>query len=203
MTSSTRGRGRDAGADAPPGESAPRQRILEAALDIVEAEGIAALTQPKVAKAAGLRQSHITYYFPRKADLVVGLLEASHARTHRGPGKPRGDVFAFLSGLMFDRERMLFFLGVLMAVSDDAELRDIFRAHADGLAATIAADFGVAADDPALLAFVDELRGAGLRRLIAAEGPLPDVPAMAARHGLRAERAARPLRRGSSRAKAR
>ena len=39
-----------------------------------------ALTQPKIAKALGLRQSHLTYYFPRKADLFAALLDASHDR---------------------------------------------------------------------------------------------------------------------------
>jgi AcrR family transcriptional regulator len=187
VTSKMRGKGGGAGAGAPQGEPGPRQRILDAALDIVEAEGIAALTQPKVAKAVGLRQSHITYYFPRKADLVIGLLEASHGRAGRGRGARPGDVFALLSGLMFDRQRMLFFLGILMAVSDDAELREIFRAHADGLVGNLAGAFGVAPDDPALIAFVDELRGAGIRRLITKDSTTPDIAAIAARHGLRLE----------------
>jgi AcrR family transcriptional regulator len=168
-------------------QGGPRRRILDAALDIVEAEGIAALTQPKVAKAAGLRQSHITYYFPRKADLVVALLEASHLRAAEGGSRSdrSGDVFSTLSGLMFDRRRMLFFLGILMAVSDDAALGEIFRAHADGLAAQVSGVFGVPPDDPALMAFIDELRGAGLRLLIAGSAATPDVAAIAARHGLR------------------
>jgi AcrR family transcriptional regulator len=198
-----RGEGTTAGVEAPGGDGGPRRRILDAALDIVETEGIAALTQPKVAKAAGLRQSHLTYYFPRKADLVIALLEASHGRAERRPDRSSGDVFALLAGLMFERERMVFFLGILMAVSDDPELRDNFRAHADGLAAEIAGDFGVAPDDPALAAFIDELRGAGLRRLIVGDSPVPDIAAMAARHGLRTVRAARPLGRGASRAKKR
>lgn len=170
-------------------EGGPRRRILDAALDIVEAEGIASLTQPKVAKAAGLRQSHITYYFPRKADLVVALLEASHLRAEEGGARTSRsrDVFSTLSGLMFDRRRMLFFLGILMAVSDDAELREIFRAHADGLARQVSAAFGVLPDDPALVGFIDELRGAGLRLLITADAARPDMAAIAARHGLRSQ----------------
>lgn len=178
-------------------EVGPRRRILDAALDIVEAEGIANLTQPKVAKAAGLRQSHITYYFPRKADLVIALLEASHLRAAEGGGRSNrsGDVFAMLSGLMFDRRRMLFFLGILMAVSDDAELREIFRAHADGLAGQVSGAFGVAPDDPALVAFIDELRGVGLRLLITGDAAGPDIAAIAARHGLRSRPSGAPVAR--------
>lgn len=48
-------------------------RIMDAALDLLRGEGMLALTQPRVAKAAGLRQSHITYYFPTRSDLVAAV----------------------------------------------------------------------------------------------------------------------------------
>ena len=62
-------------------EISTRQRILDAAIRIARKSGIKALTQPRVAAAAGVRQSHLTYYFPRKADLLAAVLEASH---HQG-----------------------------------------------------------------------------------------------------------------------
>lgn len=163
-----------------------RRHILDTALDLVEADGILALTQPKVAKAAGLRQSHITYYFPRKADLVVALLEASHERAAAAPdGKPGPD--GIVSGLMFDRDRMLFFLGILLAAAGEPELRAVVRGHMEAFAGEVAAAFGTAADAPELLAFLDEVRGLALRRLVAAadEAAQEDVAAIARRHGLR------------------
>ena len=51
-------------------------RIVAAALDLLRSEGMPALTQPRVAKAAGLRQSHITYYFPTRSDLVAAVATA-------------------------------------------------------------------------------------------------------------------------------
>jgi DNA-binding transcriptional regulator YbjK len=36
-------------------------RILDTALGLLRREGVTALTQPRIAKASGLRQSHITY----------------------------------------------------------------------------------------------------------------------------------------------
>lgn len=163
-----------------------RRHILDTALDLVEADGILALTQPKVAKAAGLRQSHITYYFPRKADLVVALLEASHGRAAAAPdGKPGPD--GIVSGLMFDRDRMLFFLGILLAAANEPELRAVVRGHMEAFAGEVAASFGTAPDAPPLLAFLDEVRGLALRRLVAEEGgagPVEDVAAIARRHGL-------------------
>lgn len=143
---------------------------MDAALDIVEQQGIEALTQPRVAKTAGVRQSHLTYYFPRKADLFVALLQASHDRaSHAGAGDDSEDVMASLQRLMFDRHRMRFFLAIVLGASEEAELRPVLAAHARGLAQRVAAQFGRSADDAAAMAFVDLLRGVGLRALLEPE----------------------------------
>lgn len=152
-------------------EGGMRQAILEAALDIVEAQGIKALTQPRLAKAMGLRQSHLTYYFPRKADLVVALLQHSHDRAEGRLAAHRGAadfdaVMGLLSDLMFDRHRMRFFLGILLEASEEPELRKILAEHARGPAELAAAQFGRASDDPDVIAFIDLLRGVGLRLLL-------------------------------------
>ena len=47
-----------------------RTSILEAALTLLADHGVSRLTQPGVARAAGIRQSHLTYYFPTRADLL-------------------------------------------------------------------------------------------------------------------------------------
>lgn len=170
-----------------------RQRILDAALDIVETQGINALTQPRVAKAAGLRQSHLTYYFPRKADLFVALLQASHDRATKRRGAS-GDKKAFdtamksLRNLMFDRHRMRFFLGIVLEASEEPELRAILAAHARSLAEGVAAQFGRTGDDPAVIALIDALRGMGLRMLLEPDrkgGRDIDLEKLAASFGLR------------------
>jgi AcrR family transcriptional regulator len=47
-----------------------RIRILTAGVEVLHSEGFAALTQQAVAEKAGVRQSHITYYFPTRLDLL-------------------------------------------------------------------------------------------------------------------------------------
>jgi AcrR family transcriptional regulator len=54
-----------------------RQSILKAGASLLKDHGIAALTQPRVARGAGIKQSHLTYYFPKRADLLLGI--AQHA----------------------------------------------------------------------------------------------------------------------------
>jgi AcrR family transcriptional regulator len=174
-------------------EISVRQRILNAALDIVETDGVEALTQPRVAKAAGVRQSHLTYYFPRKADLFVALLRASHERASHDraerdlAGAESEDVLDALRNLMLGRGRMRFFLAIVLGASQEEELRPILAAHAQGLTRRVAAYFGREADDPAAAGFVDRLRGLGLRALLEpglAEMERDELERLAAEFGL-------------------
>lgn len=52
-----------------------KDSILIAGMTLLKEKGIAALTQPQVAKAAGVKQSHLTYYFPTRTDLLLGIAE--------------------------------------------------------------------------------------------------------------------------------
>lgn len=148
-----------------------KQRILDSALDIVEEQGVRALTQPRIAKAAGLRQSHITYYFPRKADLLIALLEASHERASRRKEADQdetglGAAMDLLKVLMLDRDRMRFFLRIVLEAGDEPALREIVSRHASELTKKIAALCGRSEEDTQVAAFVDFMRGVGLRKLL-------------------------------------
>ena len=59
-----------------------RQRILDAALGLMAEHGFMEVTQPKIARAAGVRQSHLTYYFPTRADLLKALAVHSLSLIH-------------------------------------------------------------------------------------------------------------------------
>jgi AcrR family transcriptional regulator len=170
-----------------PTEAGMREQILAAAQELVRTEGIKALTQPRVAKLAGIRQSHLTYYFPRKADLFLALLEFSHAQIAGPVAKGSGDLkrlVPFLKALLLDRGRSYFFFGTVLEVCDEPELRAAVAEHARGLARFVAPFFGRQADDPAVIAFVDMLRGIALRRLLEPDAAPPDLARAAALLGL-------------------
>jgi AcrR family transcriptional regulator len=57
-----------------------RSLIVEAALEVIGETGPAGFTQPRVAARAGLRQSHLTYYFPTRDDLLVAVAEEAVRR---------------------------------------------------------------------------------------------------------------------------
>ena len=47
-----------------------RERILDAALQLIQLHGLHAMTQAKVCEIAGVRHSHLTYYFPTRVKLL-------------------------------------------------------------------------------------------------------------------------------------
>jgi AcrR family transcriptional regulator len=64
-----------------------RTRLLVAAIELVKSQGIQALTQARVARAAGLRQSHLTYHFPTRSHLLAAVALHSAADTLRCLGE--------------------------------------------------------------------------------------------------------------------
>jgi AcrR family transcriptional regulator len=52
-----------------------RAAIVAAALGLIRESGLASFTQPRVAQRLGLRQNHVTYYFPTRSDLLLAVAE--------------------------------------------------------------------------------------------------------------------------------
>ncbi len=53
-----------------PAPTTTRERILHAAVTLLNDDGFSSLTQQRVCERAGIRQSHLTYYFPTRNDLL-------------------------------------------------------------------------------------------------------------------------------------
>ena len=151
-------------------EISTRQRILDAAVRIARKSGIKALTQPQVAREAGVRQSHLTYYFPRKADLLAAVLEASHKHGRSALPKSRDEAMRFLEALFFEPNSMRFFLGAIIEASEQDDLRKALADHVATLNAEIASFFNRPSDDPAVVMFIDRLRGLAIRLLVEPKG---------------------------------
>jgi len=108
-----------------------RSRILEAALRLLAESGAHELTQPRVARAAGVRQSHLTYYFPTRADLMQAVarhsierLAADLARAHERSPSQIADAIAAASS---DRRIARVMLGLVAAADRDPAIRRQFR----------------------------------------------------------------------------
>ena len=111
-----------------------KTRILDAALSLLAEHGFIELTQPKVAKAAGVRQSHLTYYFPTRSDLlkavavhsIGSLLSSIAASASSGPFTP--ELFARMAGeALSDKRRTRVMLGLIVSSDEDREIKQFLR----------------------------------------------------------------------------
>jgi len=115
-----------------------REDILDAAVKILRESGVKMLAQSKVARAAGIPQGHLTYYFPRRADLLVAVARRSVELAVReldgfwssDGWRSAGDdvrrrALAIVGFLIKDRERTRMLLGLLVEAEEDAALRAV------------------------------------------------------------------------------
>jgi AcrR family transcriptional regulator len=109
-----------------------RTRILEAALRLLGEGGAQQITQPRVSKEAGVRQSHLTYYFPTVTDLMQAVarhsfqslakeLDGANARERPGP------LAEVIAKATRDKRRVRLMLGLVQSADRDATLKPGMR----------------------------------------------------------------------------
>src|SRR6185295_1027703 len=93
-----------------------RSRILEAALGLLAGGGAHELTQPRVAKAAGVRQSHLTYYFPTRGELLQEVARYSIGKLagQLAHSRPRS-IADSIAAAAADKRRSRVMLGLVTA----------------------------------------------------------------------------------------
>jgi DNA-binding transcriptional regulator YbjK len=125
-----------------------RERILDAALAVLRAEGLRQFTQVRVAQQAGVRQSHLTYYFPTRHDLLEGTTTRFVEGLARGIGHLVGDeagretMLERLARAVTDPGHMRMFVGVIVAADTDPEARAIVVRGTRAMEAALAAALG-------------------------------------------------------------
>lgn len=111
-----------------------RDRILEAALSLLAESGAHELTQPRVAKAAGVRQSHLTYYFPTRGELLQEIARYSIDKlaAELAHGSPAAMPEAIAAGAA-DKRRSRIMLGLVAAADRDPKIKQRMRKFVDEL----------------------------------------------------------------------
>ena len=115
-----------------------RQDIINASLAVLRESGYSGFTQPRVAAKVGLRQSHLTYYFPTRVDLLAGvarvaidrqltavdgILEASSVR----------EAAKTIAKVAVRHENTRVIMALVQAADQEPALRELFRELADGI----------------------------------------------------------------------
>jgi len=109
-----------------------RTKILDAALGLLAKGGAQELTQPRIAKAAGVRQSHLTYYFPTIQDLLEGVakytLDAMTAElAKRDPTQRPASLLDAAVATSADKRRMRMVLGLVTTADREPKLKPRMR----------------------------------------------------------------------------
>jgi AcrR family transcriptional regulator len=106
-----------------------RERIVAAAVELLHEHGIHALTQQRVSELAGVRQSHLTYYFPVRADLLKQAVIAGMAsllEVIEGPPAEHATLEEFHEALVAeasDRRMARMMAGLVVASEEDKTLK--------------------------------------------------------------------------------
>ncbi|MGB8433176.1 MAG: TetR/AcrR family transcriptional regulator [Burkholderiales bacterium] len=140
-----------------------RTKILDSALALLSESGVTELTQPKVSRGAGVSQSHLTYYFPTRADLLIAV--AQHAieqvmnRLHEAVaqgaigGAERGA--GVLVAALTDKRNIRVMLGLVVASDEDRKIKVSLRRFVKDVRAVLGRELramGAQADDDAIAA---------------------------------------------------
>lgn len=101
-----------------------KERVLEAGTALLHREGLKALTQPRIASAAGVSQSHLTYYFRTRNDLLLAIAEHSVEQALAQPlVGPVDDPVQSLAAALGYLPRIRMLLGLAAAADQEEELR--------------------------------------------------------------------------------
>ncbi len=114
-----------------------RQDVIEAGLATLREHGFVGFTQPRVAKLAGLRQSHLTYYFPTRLDLLTAVARAAIDRQLAALDKvidgTAKEAANAMTKLTIRHENTRVMMALAQAADQEVPLQKLFRELADGI----------------------------------------------------------------------
>jgi len=119
-----------------------KTRILNAALELLARRGVQEVTQPRVSKAAGVRQSHLTYYFPTIVDLLQAVakhtLDALNAQVGaRVDARHPASFVDVVAAASADKTRARVLLGLVTAADREPALKPRMRQFIKELRASV------------------------------------------------------------------
>ena len=124
-----------------------KSEIVSAGLNVLREEGLAGFTQPRIAARAGLRQSHLTYYFPTRVDLLAGVARLAvdsqlAAVDLMLAGSSPAEVTLTMARVMILHENTRVLMGMAQAADLEPALRELFRELAAGILERLGAWLG-------------------------------------------------------------
>jgi AcrR family transcriptional regulator len=115
-----------------------KSEILSAGLQVLREEGFGGFTQPRIAARAGLRQSHLTYYFPTRVDLLAAVARIAidsqfDAFDQILDGQTGSDVVVAMAWVLAQHQNTRVLMGLAQAADQEPALQALFRELTSGL----------------------------------------------------------------------
>jgi AcrR family transcriptional regulator len=159
-----------------------RERILDAAMLILRESGLKRLTQVAVAERAGVRQSHLTYYFPTRDDLLeavvgsaVGAMACAIGAAVESGGAESGTWLERLVDSVAELEHMRMFVGMIVEADVDVSIRALMVEATVRMEAVVAKGLGGAGAEERARRVLAAAWGIGLYRFVMrADATSPD-----------------------------
>jgi DNA-binding transcriptional regulator YbjK len=154
-----------------------RDQIVDAALELLLTTGARGVVQTRVAKAAGVPQGHLTYYFPKKSDLLVAVARRFREHTarevaeffgaeRRSSGTREERLMAVVRMMSENRERTRALVGLMMEAEREPALRAELHTGIDNMRAFLAAVLGKSEPDADVDVFLALYWGLGIQHLV-------------------------------------
>jgi AcrR family transcriptional regulator len=115
-----------------------REIILKAAIATLREYGFSGFTQPRVAKRADVRQSHLTYYFPTRLALLEGVARLAVDGQLAAPSSivdltSVPVAIKNIAEMIGRHENTRVMMALAQAADEEPSLRSLFRELADGI----------------------------------------------------------------------
>jgi AcrR family transcriptional regulator len=115
-----------------------REEIINAGLDTLREFGSSGFTQQRVATRAALRQSHLTYYYPTRVDLLAAVARAAIDGQLAAVDAVLATssleaVATAISKVVVRHENTRVLMALAEAADHEPQLRELFRELADGI----------------------------------------------------------------------
>jgi len=115
-----------------------RQDIINASMAVLRESGYSGFTQPRVSAKVGLRQSHLTYYFPTRVDLLAGVARVAIDRQLAAVdgvlgASSVGEAAEAIAHVAVRHENTRVIMALVQAADQEPALRELFRELADGI----------------------------------------------------------------------
>jgi AcrR family transcriptional regulator len=142
-----------------------KEKILDAAVALLSRHGGKKLAQIPIAKEAGVPQGHLTYYFPRRIDLLAAVAQRYVERMAHDV-MTMEDPLELVTRVVSGRDRTRMLIALFQESESDKKLRKVMQDSATQLRTGTARLLGKDPDDPEALLVQACIWGLALQHLL-------------------------------------